>query len=66
MAVQESNRERLASAKEVAEYLGITPGALAQNRRRGVGPRWISHGRRVLYRWRDIESYLDGATVSRD
>ena len=49
--------------KEVAEFLGISEQSLAQDRARGVGPRYIKHNRRVRYRWADVEAYLRENTV---
>ena len=49
---------------EVAEFLGITEQSLAQDRARGLGPPYIKHGRRVRYRWSDVEAYLSATTVS--
>ena len=59
-------RAGLGTPREVAEYLQITEGSLAQHRYRGTGPRFIKlAGRRVLYRWTDVESYLDANTLVR-
>lgn len=62
-----ANTDReLATAAQVADYLQISEAALAQNRYRGVGPKFIRHGRRIFYRWSDVQAYLDAATVSHD
>jgi predicted DNA-binding transcriptional regulator AlpA len=59
-------RAGLGTAREVAEYLQISEGSLAQHRYRGSGPRFIKiGGHRVMYRWSDIEDYLDANTLSR-
>ncbi|WP_308205950.1 helix-turn-helix transcriptional regulator [Mycolicibacterium gadium] len=42
----------------MAEYLRTTVAALAQLRYRGTGPKFLSLGRRVLYRWADVEAWL--------
>jgi hypothetical protein len=55
----------IARPPQVAEALGITESALAQMRYRGTGPRFIKRGSRVLYRWSDISTYLDGRTRER-
>jgi hypothetical protein len=34
-------------------------------RYRGTGPKFIKRGRRVLYRWADVNAYLDANTVLR-
>ncbi|OPE55556.1 DNA-binding protein [Mycolicibacterium diernhoferi] len=51
-------KESLAQPAEVACYLRTTAAALAQMRWRGTGPAFIRIGRRVLYRWDDVESFL--------
>ena len=47
-----------ATPKEVAGVLRTTEGGLAQMRYRGDGPRFFRVGRRVLYRWMDVEQYI--------
>ena len=47
------------------EYLRTTTAALAQDRYKGTGPRFIKRGRRVLYRWSDILDWLDRNTIQR-
>ncbi len=50
----------LATSAEVCEVLGLTPGALAQLRYSGSGPRFIKiTGRAVRYRWADVEAWLE-------
>jgi hypothetical protein len=51
--------------KQVAELLHTSEAGLAQMRYRGVGPRFVKIGRRVLYRWSDVYAYLDANTVQR-
>jgi hypothetical protein len=55
----------LATPEQVAEALYTTVARLAQDRYRGTGPRFIKHGRRVLYRWADVRAYLDANTLQR-
>ncbi|BCO41341.1 hypothetical protein MINTM001_24800 [Mycobacterium paraintracellulare] len=56
----------IATSAEVAEFLHITEAALAQDRYRGTGPKFIKvGGRRVRYRWSDVYAYLDANTVQR-
>ena len=43
----------------------ITQGGLAQLRYRGNGPKFIKVGGRVLYRWSDVNAYLDANTMTR-
>jgi predicted DNA-binding transcriptional regulator AlpA len=52
--------------KQVAAALNMTEEALAQTRYRGTGPRFIKAGpRRVLYRWSDVQAWLDANTLQR-
>jgi hypothetical protein len=55
----------LATPAEVAEYLRTTPAALAQDRYKGSGPKFVKHGSRVLYRWSDVLEWLDRNTIQR-
>jgi hypothetical protein len=55
----------LAVPAEVAEYLHTTTAALAQDRYKGTGPKFIERGRRVLYRWSDVVEWLDHNTIHR-
>jgi hypothetical protein len=55
----------LATPSEVAQYLRTTTAALAQDRYKGTGPRFIKRGRRVLYRWSDVLDWLDRNTIQR-
>jgi hypothetical protein len=48
----------LAKPAEVAQYLRSTTSSLAQMRYRGEGPKFVRMGRRVLYRWPDVEQWL--------
>jgi len=36
-----------------------TTAALAQDRYKGTGPKFIKRGSRVLYRWSDVLEWLD-------
>ena len=50
----------LATPAEIAEALHTTPASLAQMRYRGDGPKFVRVGRRrVLYRWVDVEQYIN-------
>lgn len=46
------------STGELAPVLGITPGALAQDRYRGSGIPYVKLGRRVRYLRADVARYL--------
>ncbi|MGU3501883.1 helix-turn-helix transcriptional regulator [Mycobacterium sp. C31M] len=56
--------DELLTPHEVAEYRGTTTGVLAQERFKGVGPKFIRDGRRIRYRASDIRAYLDANTVT--
>jgi hypothetical protein len=52
--------QELATPAQVATALHTTPASLAQMRYRGDGPRFVRVGRRrVLYRWVDVERYIN-------
>ena len=55
----------LAMPAEVADYLHTTIAALAQDRYKGTGPKFIKRGGRVLYRWSDVLEFLDRNTFQR-
>lgn len=55
----------LATAEEVAEYLRTTKAKLANDRYRGVGPKFVKHGRRVLYRWSDVYAWTEENLMQR-
>ncbi|MFC7962700.1 helix-turn-helix domain-containing protein [Rhodococcoides kroppenstedtii] len=55
----------LATVSEAAAFLRATPSNLAQMRFQGKGPRFVKHGRKVLYRWSDLEAYLEANTFQR-
>jgi hypothetical protein len=45
-----------------APLLGVKPATLAFWRFKGIGPRFVKCGSRVIYRLRDINDYLDRQT----
>jgi excisionase family DNA binding protein len=51
--------EKLMSATEVAEYLGISVNTLYQHRYRGEGPPGYRVGGRIRYRPEDVEQWLE-------
>ena len=55
----------LATAEEAAEFLRTTTKRLAQDRWNGTGPRFIKHGRRVLYSWDELRNFVEGNTFQR-
>ena len=55
----------LIDGEETAAKLGVTTGTLSNWRCSGLGgPKYVKVGRRVRYRVRDIEDYLDRQTVT--
>lgn len=55
-----------ATSKEVAAYLHTTESGLAQMRYKGIGPKFVKVGpRKVIYRWSDVQDYLDANTCQR-
>jgi hypothetical protein len=58
--------DELLTPQEVADYRGTTTGVLAQERFKGVGPRFIRDGRRIRYRASDIRAYIEASTVETD
>lgn len=57
--------DRLATSDEVAAHLRTTTASLANDRYRGVGPKFIKRGRRVLYKWADVREWERANTLSR-
>jgi predicted DNA-binding transcriptional regulator AlpA len=56
----------MATPEEVAETLHTTTAGLAQLRYRGEGPKFVRAGRRrVLYRWSDVEDWIEASTRTR-
>ncbi|MGP4058439.1 helix-turn-helix domain-containing protein [Mycobacterium sp. 4D054] len=51
--------DMLLTAKEVADYLSISPDALAQDRFRGDGIPFVKIGSRVRYRLSSLLAYLE-------
>lgn len=58
--------DRLATSKEVADYLGVHPKSLDRWASTGGGPPFIrmSGGTR-RYEWTDVRNWLDSKKVSR-
>jgi predicted DNA-binding transcriptional regulator AlpA len=57
---------QLGTPAEVAEVLQTTTGNLAQMRYRGDGPKFVRMGRkRVLYRWTDVEQWVNDSVHHR-
>lgn len=58
--------DALLSVDEVAEYLQIPRGTLANWRYQGIGPTYIRVGRHVRYRANDVDDWLDAHTKPTD
>lgn len=59
------SRKSMAAPKPVAEYMGITTGALAQMRYHGTGPKFVKLGNRtVRYRWEDVDAWIEANTLT--
>ncbi|MDU5248074.1 MAG: helix-turn-helix domain-containing protein [Varibaculum cambriense] len=54
------------SCSDAARYLNLRPGTLANQRSRGVGPRYYKLGRRVVYRVADLDAWLASHAVGGD
>lgn len=57
----------VATPAQVAKALHTTTASLAQMRYRGCGPRFVRAAghRRVLYRWIDVNEWLENSLRSR-
>ncbi|MGS2805962.1 helix-turn-helix transcriptional regulator [Nocardia sp. MW-W600-9] len=53
----------LATPAEVAEYLGTTVAALAQQRYRGEGAPYKRLGRGIRYDWAEVMAWVEANTV---
>ncbi|PYI38917.1 DNA-binding protein [Arthrobacter psychrolactophilus] len=51
--------------QQTADLLHTTPASLANLRYNGGGINFVKVGRKVLYRLRDVEQYLDANSFSR-
>jgi excisionase family DNA binding protein len=54
-----SERLRLATVGEVAEYLGLPQQTLYTYRLDGRGPSAIKIGRHLRYRWSDVDAWVE-------
>jgi Helix-turn-helix domain len=59
-ATARTGRAPLAKPVQVAGYLQKPEKTLAEWRYRGIGPRYLTIGRDVRYRWSDVEEWLAG------
>lgn len=58
MAISES--DEYIDTDRLAELTGIAAITWAKRRLSGETPRYLKIGRRVLYRWSDVKTWLDG------
>jgi excisionase family DNA binding protein len=54
--------DRLLSAQDVAEYLGVPIPTLYQWRVRGIAPRAVKVGRHLRFRRSDLDAWVDRHT----
>lgn len=64
MYVKAPDTYQLYSNEEAAKLLGITAKALATMRWKGLGPVFVKMGRRIMYRYGDLVSYIDKRVVN--
>lgn len=64
MGIRQIALDELLTSDQVAEYLGLTPNALAIDRHRGRGIPYVRVGSRIRYRAKDVQGYLDANTVA--
>lgn len=59
-----TNPDALFTPKHVAEHRHMSENALAVERHRGDGPRYLKLGGRVFYRAADLEAWIAENTVT--
>ncbi|NQW90271.1 DNA-binding protein [Curtobacterium sp. VKM Ac-2861] len=58
MSGQQQPQQRLATEREVADWMALTPRQLADLRRAGQGPRHIAlTAKAIRYAWADVYAY---------
>lgn len=63
-AIAFDNPDLLFTPRDVAEYRHTSETALAQERWRAIGPRYLKFGKRVFYRSADPKTWLDANLVT--
>ena len=58
------NRANLITETDLAERLQVSKKLLQKMRYEGNGPRYVKIGRLVRYQIKDVEAYLNDATLS--
>lgn len=57
--------QQLMTTRELAAKLGVTPNTLAIWRFRGMGPKWVRLGTRIVrYRPSDVDEFLRDGTAT--
>ena len=56
--------EPVFDTRTAAPLLGVKPGTLEVWRCKGIGPRFVKCGARVVYRLHDLQEFLDRRTRS--
>lgn len=55
-----TKQEPLLTTKEVAEFIGVAPFTVAKYRMKGIGPKYIQLGQKVIrYRKSDVEEWIE-------
>jgi excisionase family DNA binding protein len=62
--VTDAERQKLATAQEIADYCRVPVTTVYRWSSRGGGPKLIRVGRHLRGRWTDIEAWLDTQTVA--
>lgn len=52
-------RDPLGTPRDVAEYIGVSMGQLANLRWRGNGPPFVKFGKSIRYRWSEVDDWLE-------
>lgn len=61
-AVDNASREALLNARQVGEWVGLTPAALSAMRFKGTGPKYRKLGpKTVRYVESDVQDWIDAA-----
>lgn len=63
-AVTFANPDAIFTAKDIAAYRHVSENALAVERHRGDGPRYLKLGGRVFYRAADLETWIAENTIT--
>lgn len=65
-SLEAPQRPVVLSAREAAQYLGVSVSTLKNWRAKKVGPRWVMRGARlVAYKPADLDRFLDGSSTKR-